>query len=742
MGTVISPNAQVMSDPESEDEDELVDGIPWEEHRRYYDALPWYALPVANLFSDAYLGAWSGISLVLFAMKFFAVAAATNATVAALVLCVSVLTALLWFAAFVLVGSEDHRALYREMPFGKLAQTFWVGAIACPLGVYAVRAVIGAAMTLVPFFATPEEVMYGGGGDYEDAYADAGEAENSAGGTSPEAASNAVLAAFAVAYLAAGLAEELAKYFGVARYYPTWLLEHREGGVSQESSKQEQTPPGSIPARSFTRRRVGCESPAAGWFAPVANPRVAVYLAFVVGLGFSFTENIQYGANVYEAATAWAEQGNVTMQRNVTLNPFPGALAFAAEHDERRERGEKRDAAGETWSTILAVDASVGDLRAEKGRPYARAAAALDAAVAEEKRIADWTAVPEAGAAEATVTRDAERANENPPALGAEAVRDVLEVVSAAFLNWAGADERVVQDDVDAALEAALEETRKEAAARVGEREEEEAEAEGEAEGDASSRLGESPRGDSPPSPKGKKVLVEERGGIGVVDIFGADVPEDVVREIDDAGHEVADLPDDWPNWEGQNVTVNITVRRRPYTEEAKWGAATTVTLLRGATPMHAVWAGLTSTRYVRRLWVERAPSSNALGAIAWSWFYHGTFDFAIMAAPALVASGADATYVFVVLGTGFATMIWSWTHLVKATFALERDLTRAGFRAPNGGRGVPRLGVCTGSRRRTCCCACAPCVGALCPGMGEWDDADLGEADEERPGGGYGATR
>lgn len=728
MGTVISPNAQVMSDPESEDEDELVDGIPWEEHRRYYDALPWYALPVANLFSDAYLGAWSGISLVLFAMKFFAVAAATNATVAALVLCVSVLTALLWFAAFVLVGSEDHRALYREMPFGKLAQTFWVGAIACPLGVYAVRAVIGAAMTLVPFFATPEEVMYGGGGDYEDAYAD----EDSAGGTSPEAASNALLAAFAVAYLAAGLAEELAKYFGVARYYPTWLLEHREGGVSQESSKQEQTPPGFY----TTRRRVGCASPAAGWFAPVANPRVAVYLAFVVGLGFSFTENIQYGANVYEAATAWAEQGNVTMQRNVTLNPFPGALAYAAERDEKRERGEKRDAAGETWSTILAVDASVGDLRAKKGRPYARAAAALDAAVAEEKRIADWTAVPEAGAAQATATRDAERANENPPALGAEAVRDVLEVVSAAFLNWAGADERVVQDDVDAALEAALEETRKEAAARVGEREEEEAE------GDASSRLGESPRGDSPPSPKGKKVLVEERGGIGVVDIFGADVPEDVVREIDDAGHEVADLPDDWPNWEGQNVTVNITVRRRPYTEEAKWGAATTVTLLRGATPMHAVWAGLTSTRYVHRLWVERAPSSNALGAIAWSWFYHGTFDFAIMAAPALVASGADATYVFVVLGTGFATMIWSWTHLVKATFALERDLTRAGFRAPNGGRGVPRLGVCTGSRRRTCCCACAPCVGALCPGMGEWDDADLGEADEERRGGGYGATR
>ena len=176
MGTVISPSAQVMSDPESDDEDELVDGISWAEHLRYYDALPWYALPVSNLFSDANLGAWSGISLVLFAMKFFAVAAATTATVAALVLCVSVLTALLWFAVFVLVGSKDHRLLYREMPFGKVLQTFWVGAIACPLGVYAVRAVIGAVMTLVPFFSTPEEVLHVGGGYYEDAYADADDA--------------------------------------------------------------------------------------------------------------------------------------------------------------------------------------------------------------------------------------------------------------------------------------------------------------------------------------------------------------------------------------------------------------------------------------------------------------------------------------------------------------------------------------------------------------------------------------
>ena len=792
MGTVISPSAQVMSDPESDDEDELVDGISWAEHRRYYDALPWYALPVSNLFSDANLGAWSGISLVLFAMKFFAVAAATTATVAALVLCVSVLTALLWFAVFVLVGSKDHRLLYREMPFGKVLQTFWVGAIACPLGVYAVRAVIGAVMTLVPFFSTPEEVLYGGGGDYEDAYADADAAGNP---SSPEAAGNDVLVAFVVAYLAAGLAEELAKYFGIARYYPTWDLLEREGGgegsfrVPQPDKNKGgfTTEKGStVPELdSRSRRRVGCASPAAGWCVPVKNPRVAVYLAFVVGLGFSFTENIQYGANVYEAATAWGEQGNVTMQRNVTLNPFPGALTFATEHGAILD---KRDAAAKTWSTILAVDASVADVRATgRDRPYARAATALENAVAEEKRIAGVTEVGRAGAApdaeaEAEAEAETERVGEKPDqndALGSvlgSAAREVLEVVSAAFLNWSGVDERVVQADVDAALADALEETRREAAVGgVGESEDaaeterfsgahetSETSASDERKDDDTSssssfesRIGHShntllssksansggpdvlSHSDSSSSPRGKKVLVEERGGIGVVDIFGADVPEDVVREVDDAGHEVADLPEDWPNWEGQNVTVNITVRRRPYTEEAKWGAATTVTLLRGATPMHAVWAGLTSTRYVSRLWVLRKSSSDVFGAIAWSWFYHGTFDFAIMAAPALVQSGADASYVFVVLGTGFAVMIWSWSHLVKATFALENNLTNAGFAATRGGRGVPRLGMCTGGDRRLCCCACMPCVGALCPGMAEWDDA--GETDEE---GGYGATR
>jgi hypothetical protein len=49
----------------------------------------------------------------------------------------------------------------------------------------------------------------------------------------------------------------------------------------------------------------GCGGEAAGWYAPLANPRAVVYLAFVVGLGFSWTENIQYGAQVYQSAALW-----------------------------------------------------------------------------------------------------------------------------------------------------------------------------------------------------------------------------------------------------------------------------------------------------------------------------------------------------------------------------------------------------------------------------------------------------
>ena len=143
----------------------VVDGVPPDAHWRFFDEMPWYAIPVANLCSDVNVEAWGAITVVFLLLKFFAVSAITNATVAALIVTVATLTALVWFHVFVLVGARSHRALYDQVPFSKFLQTFWVGAIVCPVGVYLVRAAVGAAIALVPgvsTIASPADVVSGG----------------------------------------------------------------------------------------------------------------------------------------------------------------------------------------------------------------------------------------------------------------------------------------------------------------------------------------------------------------------------------------------------------------------------------------------------------------------------------------------------------------------------------------------------------------------------------------------------
>ena len=197
----------------------VVDGVPPDAHWRFFDEMPWYAIPVANLCSDVNVEAWGAITVVFLLLKFFAISAITNATVAALIVTVATLTALVWFHVFVLVGARSHRALYAQVPFSKFLQTFWVGAIVCPVGVYLVRAAVGAAIALVPgvsTIASPADVVSGGANQESEASASdpsASQLEVAGGGTS-------LAVAFVVAYVAAGFAEEAAKYFGIARYYP------------------------------------------------------------------------------------------------------------------------------------------------------------------------------------------------------------------------------------------------------------------------------------------------------------------------------------------------------------------------------------------------------------------------------------------------------------------------------------------------------------------------------------------
>ena len=286
----------------------VVDGVPPDAHWRFFDEMPWYAIPVANLCSDVNVEAWGAITVVFLLLKFFAVSAITNATVAALIVTVATLTALVWFHVFVLVGARSHRALYAQVPFSKFLQTFWVGAIVCPVGVYLVRAAVGAAIALVPgvsTIASPADVVSGSANQESEASASdpsASQLEVAGGGTS-------LAVAFVVAYVAAGFAEEAAKYFGIARYYPPDQLERdaADGGSRAVSSSGLLEPGGGV-AHAQTR------SPRGGL------PRLRRRARFL------FTENIQYGANVYAVATAWGDAGNVTTRQNVTidavLDPF------------------------------------------------------------------------------------------------------------------------------------------------------------------------------------------------------------------------------------------------------------------------------------------------------------------------------------------------------------------------------------------------------------------------------------
>merc|ERR1719409_506370 len=78
-----------------------------------------------------------------------------------------------------------------------------------------------------------------------------------------------------------------------------------------------------------------CGGATIGWFHPVSNPRVAVYLGLVVGLGFAFTENIQYGSNVYIAATEISRKTNVCV--NIMFNPKAKNFTAIEEYLSKRD---------------------------------------------------------------------------------------------------------------------------------------------------------------------------------------------------------------------------------------------------------------------------------------------------------------------------------------------------------------------------------------------------------------------
>ena len=459
--------------------------------------------------------------------------------------------------------------------------------------------------------------------------------------------------AFVVSYVAAGLAEELAKYFSLARYYPD-----TKDGDGQEKDDDR-----------------GCDSPAAGWYAPLANPRVAVYLAFVVGLGFSWTENIQYGAQVYQVASLWKGE-NVTYETNITVTPkwnwsysvssSPSAFGDGGgtmdddgrvfyDDDGEAQRSGEIDMG--TVDTDQVNDQVWRVMRASDGPNWE---AVEEGKSVREVLVSHFSLVPPLGSAPGAAVQTG---------WGTRGLQLGLGMCKLSSHVRAGVD----LDRVPCAMPSAW--------------------------GDANQH----PRLYHP---------------LRMGDAFG-----------DDEGEKGKDGKKTIKN-RSFNMTVNVTVLRQSISEETKRAAAISVILMRGVMPLHAVWAGLTATRYVRQVWLDtsvsrrRGSGVDVFGCISWSWLYHGTFDFAIMSIPALVAMNGSVENTVLTMSTiAFTMMLLSWVHLARATFWVERELMAAGIDAPGDGAGVPRLGTCTGRDRRRCCCCCLPFVACFCGGMADWEE-------------------
>ena len=155
---------------------------------------------------------WGWLTLIFLLLKWITVAYTTTFTVATYVLLASLATQLGWYFVFVLLGSKCRKALQQELPFTKVLQTFWVGAVVCPVGVYIVRAAVGSMIAFVPGLATlarPRRLMFNEVSDTAESF------PNTEGYRAQERGDElkrmTLAAAVVVAFFSAGLAEELAK---------------------------------------------------------------------------------------------------------------------------------------------------------------------------------------------------------------------------------------------------------------------------------------------------------------------------------------------------------------------------------------------------------------------------------------------------------------------------------------------------------------------------------------------------
>jgi len=152
------------------------------------------------------------------------VAICTTSAVATYVLLASLVTQLGWHCLFLLIGSGSHKKVHQELPFTNVLQTFWVGAVVCPVGAYVVRVTFGSFIAFVPSSASlarQKVMMFGKRSNVAHFLPNA--EDHHMQDREDELENTTLAAAFAVAFFCASLAEEPAKV-GTPTPYSLLLL--------------------------------------------------------------------------------------------------------------------------------------------------------------------------------------------------------------------------------------------------------------------------------------------------------------------------------------------------------------------------------------------------------------------------------------------------------------------------------------------------------------------------------------
>ena len=724
----------------------------------------WYVTCLSVWSDDSSSFSWLFVTLLLFLAKGIITTLECEGDwlSAVIVLFAALIPCCMWAVFFVYMSKRGHNDQFHEhLSFGVLAQTFWCGAIVAPIAVYTVRAFAAGIVTALlgysamAFSAEPPTN------------------EEGQGGVSVET----IMATAWLAFILAGFSEETAKYFVASRW-----VRAKDDSLGSKAELEEDMG--------------GC-SYAIGWSKRTRSPRKVVLLAMVVGLGFAWIENVQYGVRTYEQMQNTqvlmdVTKADITVVCTDPLHPrivvlsgsldTPIAEAVIPNEAAAATAAAAQEVTQETQSIPALITSTKSKSKAaaaEKAKAVEEVNDDAQRAYAQEQQhiiqqqkqqshkmsyfmSTDSGWIPFLGKMTGISRKSSGGKGQLHPVyddreiiwefknqilqgiyesfaqtkLSLEKATDGMHsYITKGILRPSNAKEYLRLSSVSAAEDGRL---------TVGKMGEQESDGEG---GENSNSGG----GISYPNNniinnnsnnEGEQQQQQKSSGrLGVVTDDPKQRESVIVRALtrygfaDPNGNQTEVAITSW-NQTAINCTVQ-TMDGRPLYDEERGATATMITVTRGFMPMHAIWAGLSGMRYVRAHWIIQASNGffiDPIKCISRSWLYHGAFDFFLMSADQLrIAMQPEVTNPYV---SWFIVMA-AGTFIILSSWVhlvKEGDQLERDLNR-NGYPGSQDIAnvALCSSRRRRAYCCI--CESCCCPSEGDDSDDDdhTGNYDDDR---------